>query len=91
MHLPPWTTTQYPWTLAEAVQLITGEVKEMETGDKEEEDHLPEEMYLHQDMETPPRHNASIVEKRDTMHRTALQRDSNHAMRGITNRPTSLT
>ena len=36
----------------------------METGGKEEEDHLPEEMHLHQDTETPPKHNASTAEKK---------------------------
>ena len=45
--------------------------KEMATGDKEEEDHQPEEMYLHQDMETPLKHNASTVEKKGIMCKTA--------------------
>ena len=60
--------SQYPWTSAEAMHPITGEDEETATGDKGE-DLLLGEMYLHQDMETPL--DASIVEKRDTMHITA--------------------
>ena len=48
-----WTMSQYQWTSAEVMPPTTGEEGEMETGDKEEEDHLPEEMYPYQDMEIP--------------------------------------
>ena len=61
----------------------------MGIGDKEVEDHPPEEMYLHQDMEAHL--HASTVEKKDTMHTTALKGSSNLVMRGTTNKPTSST
>ena len=66
--------------------LTTGEAKEMETGDKKEEDHLLEETDPHWDMEAHL--HASIVEKKGTMHATTLRRNSNYAMRGTINRPT---
>ena len=62
----------------------------MGTGDKEE-DHQPEGMYLHQNTETHPKHSASTVEKKDTMHRTAPRKGSNPVMKDIIGRPTSLT
>ena len=68
----------------------TGEEEEMGTGDKEE-DHRPEEMYPCQDTETPPKHSASTVGKRDTMHKTAPRRGSNPIMKDIIGKPTSLT
>ena len=76
----------YPWTSAEATHPITGEDKGMATGDKEE-DLLPGETYLPQDMEAPL--DASIVEKRDTMHATAPKRSSYPIMRGTTDKPIS--
>ena len=78
----------YPWTSAEATHPITGEDEGMVTGDREE-DLLPGETYLPQDMEAPP--DASIVERRDTMHATAPKRNSYPVMRGTTDKPTSST
>ena len=59
----------------------------METGDKEE-DHQPEEMYLHLDTEAPP--HVLTVEKKDIMHTTAPRKSSYPTMRGTTNKPTLL-
>ena len=67
---------------------ITGEDEEAATGDKEE-DLLPEEMYLLQGMEAHL--DASIVERKDTMHTTVPRRDSYPIMKETTNKPTSLT
>ena len=67
-----------------------GEEEGTGTGDKEE-DHQPEEMCLHQDTETPPRHSVSTVKKRDTMCETAPRRGSNPIMKGTTGKPTLLT
>ena len=64
--------------------------EEMETGDKEE-DHQPEVMYLPQDMETPQHALTLTVEKKGTMCATAPRRSSYPVMKGITNKPTSLT
>ena len=80
----------YQWTSAEAVPLTTGEEEEMGIGDKEE-DHLPEEMYPCQDMETPPKHSVLTAGKRDTMCETAPRRGSNPIMKDIIGKPTSLT
>ena len=82
---------QYLWTSASVgvVPPTTGGAEEIEIGDKEEEDHLLEEMYPHWDMEAHP--HVSIVERKDTMHTTVLKRNSNPIMRGITNKPTSST
>ena len=77
---------QYLWTSAEAVHPTTGEDEGTVTGDKEE-DLLPGEMYLPQDMEVPP--DASTVERRDTMHTTAPKRNSYPVTRGTTDKPTS--
>ena len=60
----------------------------MATGDKEE-DLLPEEMYLLQDMEVPP--DVSIVEEKDTMCTIAPRRSSYLAMKETTGKPTSPT
>ena len=67
---------------------ITGEDEETATGGKEE-DLLLGEMYPPQDMEAPP--DASIAEKKDTMHATAPKRNSCPVMRGTTDKPISLT
>ena len=80
--------SQYPWTSAEAEHPTTGEDEGTATGDKEE-DLLPGEMYPPQDMEAPL--DASIVEKRDTMHTTVPRRNSYPIMKGTTDKPTSLT
>ena len=80
--------SQYLWTSAEAMHPIVGEDEGMATGDKEE-DLLPGEMYLLQDMEILL--DASIVERRDTMHATAPKRDSYPIMRRTTDKLTSLT
>ena len=79
--------SQYPWTSAEATHPITGENKEVATGDREE-DLLLEEMCLPQDMEAPP--DASTAEKKDIMHATAPKRSSYPKMKETTDRPTSL-
>ena len=52
---------------------ITGEDEETATGGREE-DLLPGEMYLPQDMEAPL--DALTAEKKDTMHATAPRRNS---------------
>ena len=78
--------SQYPWTSAEAMPPTIGGDEEMAIGDKGE-DLPPEEMYLLQDMEAPP--DASIVERKDTMHTTAHRRNSYLTMKE--NGPTSLT
>ena len=62
--------------------------KETGIGDKEE-GHQQEEMYPHQDMETPPKPNASTVEKRDTTHETAPRKESSPEMKGTKGKPTS--
>ena len=80
--------SQYPWTSAEAAHPITGEDKGTATGDKEE-DLLPGEMYLPQDMEASL--DASIVERRDTMCATVPRRNLYPTMRGTTDKPTSST
>ena len=80
--------SQYPWTSAEAARPITGEDEGVATGDREE-DLLLGETYPPQDMEAPP--DASIVEKKDTMHTTALKRNSYPETRETTDKPTSLT
>ena len=67
---------------------IIGEDEEIVTGDKEE-DVLPEEMYLLQDMEVPL--DVSTVEKKDTTHAIAPRRSSYLAMKGTTGKPTSST
>ena len=67
---------------------ITGEGKEMATGDKEE-DLLPEEMYPLRDTEVPP--DVSTVEKKGTMRATAPKRNLYLAMKETTGKPTSLT
>ena len=64
----------------------TGEAKETETGDKEE-DLLPEEMYLLRDMEVPL--DVSTAEKRGTMHTIAPKRSSYLTMKETTGKPTS--
>ena len=64
------------------------EGEEMATGGKEEEDLPPEEKYLPHGMEAPL--DASTVERKDTMHTTALGRNSNPTIRGTINKPTSL-
>ena len=66
----------------------TGEDEEMATGDKEE-DLLPEETYLLQDMEAPL--DASTVGKKDIMHVTAPKRSLYPTMKGTTGRPTLST
>ena len=81
--------SQYQWTLAGAMPPTIGEAEEMETEGKEEEDHLPEGMYLHQDTGTPL--DALTVERRDTTHVTAPRRNSSPTVRGTTSRLTSLT
>ena len=68
----------------------TGEDEEMGIGDKEE-DHQPEEMYLHQDTETPLKCNALTVEKKDTMHKIAPRKDSNLEMKGTIGKLIPLT
>ena len=68
----------------------TGGDKEMGIGDKEE-DHQPEETYLHQDMETLPKHSVSTVGKKGTMHETAPRKDSSPEMKGTTGKSTSST
>ena len=78
----------YPWTSAEAAHLTTGEDEGMATGDKEE-DLLPGEMYLLQDMEAPP--DASIVERKDIMCAIAPKRNSYPIMRETTDKPISST
>ena len=70
------------------MHLTTGEDKEIATGDKEE-DLLPEEMYLLQDIEALP--DALTVEKKGTMHATAPKRSLYLTMKETTGRPTSLT
>ena len=80
--------SQYPWTSAEAMHPITGEDKGTATGGKGE-DLLLGEMYLPQDMEAPP--DASIVERRDTIHATAPKRNLYPATRGTTDKPISST
>ena len=60
----------------------------MATGGKEE-DLLLGGMYLPQDTEAPQ--DASIVERRDTMHATAPKRNSYPVTRGTTDKPTSST
>ena len=77
-----------PWTSAEDMHPITGEGKEMATGDREE-DLLPEETYLLWDTEVPP--DASTVEKKGTMHTTAPKRNLYLAMKETTGKPTLLT
>ena len=67
-----------------------GEEEETGTGGKGE-DHQPEETYLRQDMETPPKHSDLTAGKRDIMHETAPRRDSNPVMKDITGKPTLLT
>ena len=67
---------------------ITGEDKGTATGGKGED--LPlGEMYPPQDMEAPP--DASIVERKDTMHATAPKRNLYPTTRGATDKPISLT
>ena len=63
----------YPWTSAEAMPPITGEDEEMATGDREE-DLLPGEMYLPQDMEAPL--DVLIAGKKETMCTTVHRRNS---------------
>ena len=75
--------SQYPWTSAEVVPPITGEDEEATTGDKEE-DPLPKETYLPQDMGAPP--HASTVARKDNMCATVLKRSSYPTMNE--NRPT---
>ena len=79
---------QYPWISAEVTPPITGGDKEMATGDREE-DLLPGEMYLPQDMEAPL--DALIAERKDIMHITVPRRNSYPTIRGTTDKPTSLT
>ena len=79
--------SQYPWTSAGAAHPIIGEDEEAATGDREE-DPLLGEMYPPQDMEAPL--DASIVEKKDTMHATAPKRSSHPEMKETTDWPTSL-
>ena len=76
----------YLWTSAEAAPPITGEDEGMATGDREE-DLLPGEMYLPQDMEAPL--DVLIVEKKDAMCAIVPRRNSYPAMRKITGKPTS--
>ena len=78
----------YPWISAEDAHPITGEDEEVATGDKEE-DLLPEEMYLPQDMEVHL--DVSIAEKKGIMHITAPKRSSYPTMKETTDKPTSLT
>ena len=82
--------SQYSWISAEVMPSTTEGDKEMGTGDKEE-DHQPEEMYLHQGTEIPLKCNASTVEKRDTMHEIAPRKDSSLKMKGIIGKQISLT
>ena len=76
----------YLWTSAEAAPPITGEDKEMATGDREE-DPLPEEMYLPQDMEAPL--DALTAERKDITCAIVPRRNSYPTMRKITDKPTS--
>ena len=79
---------QYLWTSVGAALPTIGEEEGTETGDKEE-DHQPEETYLHLDMEAPL--YVLTAKKKDIMHTTAPRKSSYPIMRGTTNKQTLLT
>ena len=79
---------QYQWISAEVVHPTIGEDEEMATGGKEE-DPLPEEKYLPQDMEVLP--DVLTAERKGIMCAIAPKRSSYLAMKETTDKPISST